>query len=305
MNLLPDLIIKIIPLILLIVLGYSAGKFFKVEKRTISSLLIYIITPVIILNGIINTELSLAKLSLPLLFFTLATIISIATYHVAGKIWKDSTRNILAYTSGTGNAGYFGLLVAIALFGEDIVGLVVLSLLGLVLYGNTVGYYLAARGNFTVKKSLKKLITLPAVYAFIIGVVINLLDINLGEGFVVFSNNFSGAYTVLGMMLVGLGISDIKSFKIDLKFISFAFVVKFIVWPLLITAVILIDKNYIGLWSNNEYNIMLLMSLVPLAANTVTYATEFKADSGKAAIAVVLSTLWGIFYIPIIVSLFL
>jgi len=43
----------------------------------------------------------------------------------------------------------------------------------------------------------------------------NLLNINLGKVYLSFAKNFIDAYTVLGMMLIGLGLSDMKSFKVE------------------------------------------------------------------------------------------
>ena len=57
------------------------------------------------------------------------------------------------------------------------------------------------------------------------------------------------------------------------------------------------------LYNNDIYGILILASIVPLAANTVTWATELKAHPEKAAIAVVISTIFALFYIPLIVGL--
>ena len=58
-------------------------------------------------------------------------------------------------------------------------------------------------------------------------------------------NNFiismQGAYVTLGMMLIGFGISTIKNFSFDYKFIALSFLGKFIFWPLLMLALISLD----------------------------------------------------------------
>lgn len=298
------LLIKLIPLYVIIVIGYIAGKYLNVKKESISPLLIYIIAPLVIFNGTVTADISFANLSLPLLFFVLASMISVGFYWVSKSIWADSTRNILAFTAGTGNTGYFGLPVAMALFNPEQVSLVVLSILGFVLYENSLGFYLTARGSFSVKDSLMKVVKLPTIYAFLIGLLVNLSEISLGQIYIDNIANIRGAYTVLGMMLIGLGLASIKEYKFDWKFLGATFLAKFLVWPILILAVILLDNVWLNLYPTGIQQVMVLMSIVPLAANTVAFATELKAQPEKASLAVLLSTVFALVYIPTIVSIF-
>lgn len=298
------LLAKLIPLYLIILLGYIAGKYLRVKKESVSPILIYIIAPIIIFNGVVTVKLDANTLSLPVLFFALASIICFLFLKLSKNIFKDSTRNILAFTSGVGNVGYFGLPVAMILFDQKTVSMVVLSILGFILYENTVGFYVVAKGNLTPKDSLLKVLKLPTIYAFLIGILVNLLGINLGSVYADAVINFRGAYTILGMMIIGLGLVNIKEYKTDWKFLSLSFLAKFFVWPLIILAVILVDRNFVGFYNQEIYKVMILMAIVPLAANTVAVATELKVQPEKASVTVLLSTFFALFYIPLIVAVF-
>lgn len=146
---------------------------------------------------------------------------------------------------------------------------------------------------------------LPSFYAFFLGVFLNKMDVNLGEIFNQTATKFVGAYSVLGMMIIGMALINIKKREIEFKFISMTFLTKFLVWPLIILGIISLDKNYTQFFASNIYDIMLLMSIVPLGANTVAFATQLRTEPGKAAVAVLLSTLFALFYIPLIVSNFI
>jgi len=63
------LLIKIIPLYVLIFLGFFAVKVLKADKDTISQLLVYIIVPVVIFFGAYNVDINLTYLSLPIVLF--------------------------------------------------------------------------------------------------------------------------------------------------------------------------------------------------------------------------------------------
>lgn len=304
MDVFSSLFIRIIPLYFIIFLGYVAGRFLRVNKEPVASLLIYIISPVVIFNSVLTTKISLNVLSLAALFFFLCCFISFVSYVVAKKIWKDSTKNILAFIAGTANTGYFGLPVAIALFGPDIAGLVVIFILGFVLYENSLGFFITARGHHTVDECFVRISRLPAIYAFVLGVALNLFRAKLSASWFDFADLFRGAYSVLGMMLIGMGLAGVSKFRFDFKFVGFALVMKFIFWPLTTLAIVYADTTYFHFFDARIYKVMILMSIVPLAANSVAYATEFKTYPEKTAVAVLISTIVALFLIPWVAAWF-
>lgn len=298
-----DLVSKIISLYFIIFLGYLAGKRFKVNKESIASLLIYFIAPLVVFNGVVTAPFNAEIILLPFFFFSLATIISGIFYFIGQFFWQGSERNVLAFTAGVGNVGYFGLPVVIALFGEHYLPVAVLSILGFILYENSVGYYFAARGHFNPKDAFMKVLRLPTVYAFMLGVLFLTLHISMPESISALFVNFRGAYSILGMMLVGLGLVGVARDSVDMKFLSAAFIAKFLVWPAAVSLFILLDTRVFHIFASSVYPIMLILSIVPLASNTVAFAAELNVVPGKAAIAVLASTIFALLYIPLFVTL--
>lgn len=300
------LVSKILPLYVIILLGFIAGKYLKVNKESLANLLIYIITPLVVFHGVYTTNLSVGVLMLPVIFFAVSVSLCVVFYFIGKNIWQDATKNILAFASGTGNTGYFGLPVALAIFGPSAQGLVVLCILGSVLYENTLGFFITAKGQHTSKEALMKLVKLPAVYAFLLALVFNFSHVELGQGYFDFAMLFRGAYSVLGMMIIGLGVSAINwnEFEFDWLFVSLSFLAKFIVWPVLMFGIVILDRNFFQFIPLLASNVLLLLASVPLAANTVAYATALNAHPQKAAVAVLLSTILALVYIPLVVILF-
>ena len=68
--------------------------------------------------------------------------------------------------------------------------------------------------------------------------------------------------------------------------------------------VTMLDRLYFRFFDPSIVNVLLILSLVPLAANTVAIATELKTHPEKASLAVLLSTLFALFFIPAMVSIF-
>jgi malate permease and related proteins len=299
------LLAKIVPLYALILLGFLAGRMLDARKETVASLLIYIIAPLVIFHGVVTTPLSVATVMLPLLFFALCCVTCGLAYVTGRLVWKDTTANIFAFTGGTGNTGYFGIPVAIALFGDAALGPMALATLGFVLYECTLGIYVTARGKYSARQSIRKILLLPSIYAFLIGIAVNLAQVPLNETYHAFALNMRGSYSVLGMMLIGLGLADVRRWKPDFRFFSLTFLFKFALWPGLMALVLFIDSAFLHSYDQLTRGCMVLLSVVPLAANTVAWATELKAQPEKAAMAVLASTIFALFYIPLVAVLFL
>lgn len=289
---------KLIPLYVLIGLGFVASRWLKVKRETIASLLIYIIAPCVILTAVSSTPLTPRLLCVPLLFFVVCSTICLLSLQLGRRLWRGPTANIFAFSVGTGNTGYFGFPVAIFLFGEKSLGLAVLVGFGFLLFENTTGFFVTARGTHTTSEAIRKVLRLPTVYAFALGVALSLSGVRPAQALLDVGTNFRGAYTVLGMMLIGVGLGDMARFRLDLRFISFSFLIKFLFWPLVIYGLIAADAHTLQWIEPSMRQVMMLMATVPLPANSVALAAHLGTEPEKAATAVLASTLFALIYIP-------
>jgi malate permease and related proteins len=303
MELFLSLVLKLAPLSLLILLGYGAGRFLRLPRRLVATVLIYFLAPIVVFHGVATTDLSPALLSLPLVSYALCCLIAFTAYRVSGNWWSDSTRSVLGFTAGSGNTGYFGIPVALTLFGPQALGPVVLILLGFILYENTLGFYLVARGRHTVRQSLGKVATLPTVYAFCFGVIVSLQHVHFGPAYYDVANAGKLVYSILGMMIVGMALVHSRVKGLDRRLILSSFFVKFAVWPVAVGTLVWLDSTYWHFYDSSVYPVMILQSIVPLAANTVTVATLLRVQPEKAAVAVLLSTIFALVYIPLVLGL--
>ena len=296
---------KIIPLYAFVLLGYIAGKVLGANRDTVARIMLFLIAPLVILNGAMHAPIEASTLSLPILVASMSSFICLIFYAIGKKVWNDSTKSLIAYSAGTANTGYFGLPIALLLFDDAGEGVYIMTILGITLFENTLGYYLFARETKGVKECLLNLLKLPTIYAFVIGLLYNYLKIPVHPIFDEFIVDIKGAYTVLGMMVIGLGLSSLTQFKFDYKYIALSFMARFLVWPLLIFAVISIDHLFIHAFNNQIRNSLILLSIVPIGSNTVVMAQIMNSYTEKAATAVALSILFALFFVPFMVENFM
>ena len=296
---------KVLSSLLSVLIGFLSGKFSNVEKDSIASLLFYFVAPIVFFAIPTSAELTFSSLGISALTFALCTILSLFSYWLYGKIWQDSHRNILALSAGTGNSGYVVLPIAAALFDDHTLSIYALGLIGISICEASVGCYFCARSVGTFKQSVLRVAKLPLLNAFFLGCAMSLLGFHLPDFFDDFISNMKGAFSILGMVTIGLALSSIKEFDFDIKFTAAAFASKFLFYPALFNIFILLDRFYFKWLDVNYYNALQLLCVAPMATNTIVLASLYKIYPEKVATAVLLSLLFVLLYMPIMAMIFL
>lgn len=295
---------KTIPLYFLILSGFICAKWVKIKKEDVGNLIIYLVSPVVVFTSVLKMDLTWSRLSLPFLFFFFCSSIGLLYYWLTPYFLKPTYRGILSFAAGSGNAGFFGLPLIIYLLGEHYIGITILCTIGYILYEYGLGFYFVARTHYSSRESILKVLKLPNLYALIAAIILNFLNFHLPDSFNELTAQFRGAYAVLGMLLVGLGVGNVKRLKINWKFLTLGYLSKMILWPLLVFATINFDKYHLHFFDNDIYKVMTLLSLVPLPAITVAIATVFDTEPEEAAILVISHTIFATLYIPIFLAVF-
>lgn len=286
-------------------IGYIAGKYLKADRNSISHILFYIMSPLVVLNGISTTELNIQIISLPILIWSIGSTISLIVYCSSALLYKDDTRNILAFSSGSTSMGYFGLPVAIALFDEKTIAIYTVCYVGMLLFENSLGFYIAANGIYTAKECLIKLAKIPSSYAMIAGLVMHYFSFSIPDFLFDFMTNIRSTFMILGTMLLGICVSNIKNFNIDWKLVFVTVITKYVFWPLVVLGLILLDKATLKLYSNSIYKALILLAVVPISGSGMIIANVLNYQPDRITIVLLISSIIGLFYVPLMISLLL
>jgi len=300
------ILLKILPLYFNVILGYVAAKSLQVQRESIASLLVYILGPIVVFSATLSVKIDFATAMIPIFLYIFASLIAFAALFIWGKSWNNPTGNILAFSAGSGNTGYFGIPLAVIFFPPGLADIYIFAVLASLLYESTTGFYVTAKGNFTVKESLVKISKLPILYAFVLGLFLNIIGLEIPEALSSYTSQFKGAYGILGMMMLGMGLLGLKGNEDnwDKKFITITFIIRFVFWPLSMLFFIYIDKTFLQILNNDLYKVLFLYSIVPLAGNSVTLAVLLNAKPEKTSLTVFLSTLVSVLSIPLFIYLY-
>ncbi len=296
---------KVFSSLLSVLMGFLSGKFTEIQKDSIALLLFYFVAPIVFFAIPTSANLTFSSLGITLVSFCLASSIGFFSFWIYGKIWQDSHRNILAMSAGTGNSGYVVLPIATALFDDYTLSIYALGLIGISMYDVSIGCYFCARNIHSFRESVMKVVRLPILNAFFFGCVLSLLGFQLPNFFDEFVANMKGAFSILGMVTIGLALSKITKFKIDVKFTSAAFISKFLFYPIIFNLFILLDKFLLGWYDVNYYNALQILCIAPIATNTIVLASLYKIYPEKMATALLLSLIFALLYMPIMATIFL
>lgn len=294
------LLSQLVPLLALIALGYGAGRWLEVDARSLAMIAIYFLSPLVNFGGVAQLNFQSSYLLLPPVLFGIAAGMALLVYWLAGRVYADNTRNLVAMVASTGNTGYFGTPLVLALLGPQAAGIYFLMNFAVALSETTVGYYVGARGHHGMRESLKKVLALPANYAVLLGLAWNGLGVPLPGAFLVWWERFTGAWVIIGMMLIGVALSQAGGWRANAKLTALLFSIKFLLWPACTWGFALLDRAVLGLFDPTVHTLLLIIGVVPLAGNTVAFATQLKLRPGEAAAVVLESTVFAVLYIPFV-----
>lgn len=294
-----EILLRVSFLIGITLLGFFIGKKFNMNQKEVSTLLVYAISPLVIFVSVLQAPVGKNYILYAVGSFLICSMSASMALFVGKKIWKDKTANLFAFAGGTGNTGYFGLPLALGMFDKAGAAIAVFIILGVNLYEFSYGYYITSLGEYSARESFFKIAKMPILHMFFLAIFLRKFNITLNEIILTNLNNFKGAYSVLGMMVIGITLARFKNLKIDWRFLSASLFWKYICWPLIAISLIFILKTQL---EPIEKSVIVLMSCVPMAGNTVVIANDLDVHPEKAATTVMVSTIIAILIVPIALS---
>jgi len=300
------LFFKILPFCFFALTGFITAKAIKINFEKLAKFFIYVLSPPVFFYGALQVNLHSGELFLPVIYFITQFVLAILFLFIGKRLFKDGTEYLLALTVGINNVGNMGIPLTIAILGPKSLGPTVLILFGSIFYSSTIGFFLASKGHYNTKEAFINTLKLPTLYAFMLGILLNAFRININYPVLrfVFSNivNF---YSVAGLFIAGVGIASIKKASLDKTYLALSLIAAHIAWPLAIMGILFVDMSTTHLLTQFVRKVFFLESLMPIGINVISYAALTKIHPDKGAVAVAISTILSLIYIPIMLSLFL
>lgn len=296
-----SVILEVAVILILILVGYftvKKGMFTKESLGSITSFLLYIITPCLIVSSFLSAEsgkLDGWTLLLAVVLPALSIVISIAVSYLFFRREPLGRRRVLRFSTVFCNVGFMGIPLVEGIVGSEgvLYGSFFIAVFNIFCW--TYGYVMMGGG----KVRLKALLLNPGVIGIVIGLPLYLLDVPVPALFVEPVELISALNTPLAMIVVGGYIAQVKlrAFVSDLAVYKMA-VLRLVVAPLLYLALV---------WLLRPDETLLMSTVIqaatPVAANCVLFAVQYGSDAELASKSVAVSTALSVVTIPLLTVL--
>ena len=283
---------NIVPIFILITVGFIIGKKFHLDMGTLSKLNFYAFMPFFSFVVIYTSDLS-AAMTKTLIFAAVFMTLSNLAAHLAARLRKleDRKKYSLINTVIFYNSGNIGIpLITLIYSGTPHLDGALLIQITIMLFQsltmNTVGFYNAGRGELHWKESVLGVLRMPVLYSIILAVIFKQIDIDLTASFV-WPAFLYLKQALIGFVLVTLGVqlANTAAGKPDPD-VALSVLLRLIGGP---AAALLILKAA-GI-TGISGQVLFISSSMPTAVNTVLIAIERNAEPDFAAKSVMFSTI--------------
>lgn len=286
-----------------VIVGYFGDKsklFTEDTARKITSLLLYIVVPFVIINSFSNierTDETVKRFFISLLLAFATHIIAIIINIPFFKKDKNELNPIFKYASIYGNVGYMALPLAAALLGDEGVFYCSSGIIAFYIFVFTHGAAVMSKEKEEI--NVKKVLLNPGLIGVAIGLPMFLLDINLPSILVEPVSMMSSLNTPLGMLIFGtyLANTDLKTMFTE-KRIYLVALIKLLIVPLVCVGV----YSLCGI-TGTLLTACALTAAVPCASNTFMFAAQYGRDTGVASKTTALVSFISILTLPLIIAI--
>ena len=286
----------VLPVGLIILIGFVVGRTLPIQRSTLSQLVLYILSPALVVDSLYRTKLSLATSLKLLLGFALTSIAIYSLVWLSSRLFRltsDLSRGITAIVMFPNN-GNMGLPVVTFALGTAGLERAIIYMLGSSFVMFCLGPAII-RGKGLVA-GLRLILKLPLIWAILFGVGLRWFTLELPWKLDQAIAQLGTAAIPIALLLLGIQLSQ-TSFRPKLKELAVA------LFRLAITPLIAYG---VGRGLSLEFldlQVLVLQSAMPTAVNSFIIVSEFGGDKDLVARAIVASTLMSFVSLPIILWL--
>ncbi|MEY8000937.1 AEC family transporter [Clostridium sp. Mt-5] len=293
---------NIIPIFMLIGLGFIISKKFALSVFTLSKLNFYIFVPGFIFYNLYTTDLSYGMLMI-LLFCIVNLIINDLISRVISKIRKYdlSQENAFKNSIMFNNTGNIGVSLVTLIFGSapfvingktpylsQALTAQIMILVFMNITMNTIGFYNAGRANMNIKDSMHQIFTMPSIYVILAALLLKYIQIDITTTPLWPAIEYiKGGLVPIALITLG---AQLSKTKIDFRNnnVNIAVFTRLIIGPMLALILIYVFR-FKGVIAQTAF----ISYSVPTAVNTALIAVECDNNQDFASQEVMASTIYS------------
>ncbi|MBP7253784.1 MAG: hypothetical protein KBA75_09920 [Alphaproteobacteria bacterium] len=270
-----QLFLNLLPVLAACLAGWVLGKRQSLDIRTLGTIVIYAIAPVVNFDAVLKAPMAGAMLALPIATFIIGSANSLFSYALARRCISQNEQVLfVASAASSANTLYYGLGLALAVLPGAMISAFCVAAIGLSVSESIFGYYFLARNNFSWRSAVQRVVRLPVLSAVTLALLCKLTFPT--EGVIAtlapLAGYCRGALILLGSMILGVALGQNQRFKLHPRLALLILLTRHLLFALLVITLLLLDNYFTRLIPETYHTIFLLFALMPIANNSLTFA---------------------------------
>ncbi|MFC0470603.1 AEC family transporter [Halalkalibacter kiskunsagensis] len=286
----------VLPVLFVFLIGFVVQKWKKVDIKPVSTVAIYIMTPCLVFRTFYSSELDIQSFYMVVFaLLILFSLILLNKIYVKLKKYDQSMEGGLILSTAFMNAGNYGTPIILFAYGEAGFAYAVMYLVLQSILMNCVGVYYAARGKAGVGIAIKEVLKMPATYAFLIGILLKLLDFTVPSNFILTIDIIAEAAIPTVMIILGMQLARIKWGNFQWGVVTYSTIVRLLISPTIaygITLMLPMDPVMA--------KVLIVSAAMPSAATIVMYAVQFDSQPRLVSSVTLITTMFSIVTITVL-----
>ena len=275
---------------------------FRLDIKTMTKLLFYLFSPVLVFTDIYQTQFAQSVLLRVLLFYPLffTSLWLLTSLVIRLKRYHGGTKGVMRNSVLFYNSANYGIPLNQLVFHSSPLALSIQVIVMLFqnLLPNTYGVYSVNAHKMTWLEALKTVFRLPAIYTIPLAIAFRLGHVAIPEPIMIPLRDVVNAFTAFALTTLGMQLGNMK-WELKLGSVLLSNSLRLIVSPAVAVLFVreLAIRGIVG-------QALILSSAVPTSLNSMLLAVEFDNEPDLASQTVFSSTLLSIFTVTVMIYLF-
>ena len=295
--------ITIISIVLMIGLGYFLKRIDFLSEKDIDPLnkiVMYILMPCMIFSALYSADMSLLPTLgiLPFVILTASIGSGVISYIVLKRLHYDDKKiwSVLI-TVMIANTAFMGYPVNLGVYGHPGFLRAIFCDLATTCMFLLLSFVLVLKFGGTVKRALREILLFPPLWAVVLGISFNLLNIPIGPVLDKTVNYLADGAIPLIMISLGLSI-ELGGLARSKAMVIFTSIVKLGVFPLIALVVV----SLLGL-TGLQHDVGIIEAAMPSGMLSLLLAITYKLDYELTSDCILINTVISLITLPIIMTL--
>lgn len=291
----------ILPIFIIIAIGYILQKKFHMNVPTLAKINMYFLVPSFIFVRLYSTDLTFKLFGFVLLFFIIMVVVLYVISNLVAKLigLKNGERITFSNSTIFFNSGNYGVPVNDLVFKGDpfamSVQVIVLTLQNILTF--SYGVFSLQAAKVGKLKAMQGYLKMPVLYAMVTGILLNYFSIPLPSFVWVPANYIADAMVGIALFTLGAQVAEID-FKVGLTKVYWSLSFRLLGGPAIALGLIFLFQL-----EGVIAQALFIASSMPTSVNSAIIAEEYNNYPGFAAQIVLFSTIYSSITVSIMIYL--